>query len=51
LRECGTNLPPNLGPWRREEMPGVVVVTEDDAAIYEAVERDGFCVVDDRLTC
>jgi hypothetical protein len=49
-REAGTNLPLNLGPWHREEMPGVIVVTEADDAISDAVERDGFCIVDERLT-
>jgi hypothetical protein len=48
--EGGANLPAKLGPWRWEEMPGVVVVTETDDAISKVVERDGFCVVDERST-
>jgi hypothetical protein len=42
----GANLPANFGPWLREEMPGVVFAETDDV-MSEAVERHGFCIVDD----
>jgi hypothetical protein len=48
--EWGANLPAGLGPWRQEEMPGVLVVAETGDAISEAVESCGFCIVDGRST-
>jgi hypothetical protein len=46
LDEAGDNLPRGLGPWKREEIPGIMVITEAGDPISAAVERDGFYVVD-----
>jgi hypothetical protein len=46
--ETGANLPSDLGPWDREDVPGITVMTETGDPISDAVERDGFHVVDDR---
>jgi hypothetical protein len=48
LDKGGINLPDNLGPWVQEDMPGIAVRTETDDSISDAVQRDGFCVVDYR---
>jgi hypothetical protein len=45
LDEAADNLPRGLGPWSREEIPGIMVITQADDSISNAVERDGFCLV------
>jgi hypothetical protein len=46
LDKAGDNLPRGLGPWKREEIPGIMVITEAGDWISDNVERDGFYVVD-----
>jgi CheY-like chemotaxis protein len=48
LDEAGDNLPRGLGPWNQEEIPGVIAITQVDDWISDKVERDGFCVVDEK---
>jgi hypothetical protein len=48
FNEAGANLPDELGPWLREELPGVVVIEVGGEPITEAVRRDGYFIVTDR---
>ena len=48
LDKDGANLPGDLGPWLREDMPGIMVRIETDDPISDVVKRAGYYVVDDR---
>jgi hypothetical protein len=43
--ETGSNLPHDLGPWGREEVPGIVILDTPGDPIAEAVRRSGFHLV------
>ncbi len=44
LNATGDNLPPSLGPWFQEVIPGMSVMDIESDPITEAVRREGYFI-------